>query len=181
MQGQKVHEYSVEVGPNGLPVARLGRVHNLITFGTAGERNVHYLDGNWVDDGGNPIDPDTVSQDYKDKAAALPFTPQHESAPDVFINCEFCDWADASRQYARHLSDRHIRPNGQLPNRVADPPFDPAQAAFAPAPKPRLRPEQLPPGKYALDDEGFVILNSNGSPRKVAGRPKKEVADEATA
>ena len=33
MENQKVHEYTVETGPNGLPVARLGRVHNLIMVG----------------------------------------------------------------------------------------------------------------------------------------------------
>lgn len=175
MEAQRVHEYMVETGPNGLPVARLGRVHNLITFVAAGNQKIHYWDGRWVDDGKNPIDPNDVPQAYKDAVASIPFNPNRDQTPQVLIQCEFCNESPEgipSGDYARHLAERHIR-NGQLavaPRTVLDPAQEPAPA--------KLRPEDLPPGNYVLDDEGFVVLKADGSPKKKAGRPRTEAVAE---
>lgn len=168
MEAQKVHEYTVETGPNGMPIARLGKVHNLVTFILSGKEKLHYLDGKWVDDGKNPVPLEDVPQAYIDAISAIPFTPDRYSH-DIMIPCEFCDESQPSKQYARHLVDKHIRAAG-----VADV----LQAAKPAADEGRrFKPEDLPPGNYALDDEGFVVLNKDGSPRLRAGRPTKEQAD----
>lgn len=178
MENQKVHEYTVETGANGLPQARLGRVHNLITFIRGGNEKVHYLNGKWVDDGKNPIDENTIPDDLKAAAAAIPFKPERDHSSQVLVQCEFCNTFPegiASGDYARHLIDAHVRPksNKEPVDAVApglDQPVDPSAAdAERPA---RMRPEQLPPGNYVTDEEGFVLLNQDGSPKKKAGRPK---------
>lgn len=162
MENQRVHEYSVQTGPNGLPIAQLGITHNLITFCESGKDKIHYLDGKWVDDGQNPIDPETVPQHMKDQVSRIPFDPSRGNAgPDVLINCEFCEFTGPGKEYAKHLIDKHV-PKGAKP------------AVAAPAPvnaEVKLKPEDLPPGDYVTDDEGFVVLNKDGSPRRKAGRP----------
>ena len=161
MENQRVHEYAVETGPNGLPIARLGIVHNLITFTESGKEKLHYLDGKWVDDGQNPVDPDTVPQHIKDAAASLPFNPVRDGTPDILINCEFCTFTGPGREYAKHLIEKHV-PKGAT--------AAPAEAA----PEVKLKPEDLPAGDYVTDDKGFVVLNKDGSPRRKAGRPSNK-------
>lgn len=165
MQNQKVHEYEVTAGPNGLPVAQLTRTHNLITFVKGGSEKVHFLNGRWVDDGGNPLEDAAIPQDYKAAVEALPFAPKGIREADILVNCEFCEWIGPRLDYAKHLSQKHIvaRSGTALPG--ADTLVD------APA---RVRPEDLPAGDYALDEEGYVILNKDGSPRKRAGRPRSD-------
>lgn len=160
MENQRVHEYSVMTGSNGLPVAQLGKVHNLITFVVSGQEKIHYLDGKWVDDGKNPIDPDTVPDHFKRQVAEIPFNPVRDGTPDVLVNCEFCEFSGAGREYAKHLIDKHIRK-------------DTPDAAPVAAPL-GLRPEDLPAGNYVVNEEGFVVLNKDGTPRRKAGRPSAE-------
>lgn len=173
MEGQRVQEYQIETGPNGMPIAKLGKVHNLITFVEGGKQKVHYLDGRWVDDGGNALDPDSVPDSYKEQVKAIPFKPDRHEA-SVLLHCEFCDQPIASRDYARHLVDTHIR-NGK--SATADPETGAGQTveptAAVTEEKRRFRPEDLPPDNYVLDDEGFVVLNADGTPRRKAGRPPK--------
>jgi len=109
MEGQRVHEYTVEVGPDGMPHARLGKVHNLITFIREGSEKVHYLDGRWVNDGGREVPETLVSDVMRQTVADLPFDPTRNMDPDVIQNCEFCDESMPSREYARHLVEAHIR------------------------------------------------------------------------
>ncbi len=109
MEGQKVHEYGVEAGPNGLPVARVTRVRNLITFVREGSQKLHYLDGQWVDDGKNPIDEKDVPEELKEQVKNIPFRSGYGSEADVLKNCEFCPDQMPSREYAEHLAAKHIR------------------------------------------------------------------------
>jgi hypothetical protein len=173
MQSQKVQEYTTETGPSGLPIARLGAVHNLITFVRGGSEKIHFFDGQWKDDGGNLLDPDSVPTDLKEQAAAIPFKPHFGSQEQVLINCEFCTEVVASGEYARHLTDKHIRGAVKTPRDPETPsidgPVDPTQR--------KLKPEDLPPGNYVLDDEGNVVLNLDGSPRKKAGRPRTDAQE----
>lgn len=169
MEGQKVHEYTVEMGTNGLPVARLGVVHNLITFISSGAPKLHYFDGRWVDDGGNAVPDENVPEEAKRQVATIPFDGSTDRTPDVMHDCEFCKWSGGLRQYARHLADSHIRP-GQ----VADPASLGEEAVPQPA---KLRPEDLPDGNYVTDDDGYVVLNVDGSPRKKGGRPRNPVQE----
>jgi hypothetical protein len=139
----------------GLPQARLGKIHNLITFIRSGFPKLHFLDGRWVDDGGNEIPESEVPAECKDQATALPFTPAVDFEGDVYRQCEFCTYEGPGREYADHLAKTHIRPAAQ-------------SAPVAPV---RLRPEQLPRGNYEIDAEGFVVLDEQGVPRKKRGRP----------
>jgi hypothetical protein len=166
MQGQKVQEYSVETGPNGLPVARLGQVHNLVTFIEGGRAKRHYLDGRWVDDGGNELPETDITDEMRAKVAAIPFKPNAAHQEQVLIHCEFCPETLPSGDYATHLA-KHVRA-GTAP--VVEH-SDTLAKSDAPV---RLRPDDLPPGNYVTDDDGFVVLNADGSPRKRAGRPPKE-------
>lgn len=171
MEGQRVQEYTTETGPNGLPVARLGRVHNLITFVRGGSEKIHYHDGDWVDDGKNKIDPESVPQELKDAVAAIPFKASYSTNEQVLINCEFCIEVLASGDYAQHLTNKHIR--GNIAKTPLDPEIPSLEGPFDPAQR-RYTVEDLPPGNYVLDDEGFVVLNADGTPRKKAGRPRNE-------
>lgn len=164
MENQRVHEYSVQTGPNGLPIAQLGKVHNLITFVESGREKLHYLDGKWVDDGQNEVSLDRVPQHIRDAVAKIPFNPVREGTPDVMLNCEFCEYSGPGRDYAKHLIDKHV-------NRAKAAPAP--QPAEEPVPSVKLRPEDLPAGEYVTDDEGFVVLNKDGSARRKAGRPPK--------
>jgi len=164
MENQKVHEYSVQTGANGLPIAQLGITHNLITFTESGKQKIHYLDGKWVDDGQNPIDPADVPQHMKYQVSRIPFNPVRDGTPDVLMNCEFCEFTGPGREYARHLIEKHV-PKGTVTAKPAE--------AVETAPV-KLKPEDLPPGNYVTDDEGFVVINSDGTPRRKAGRPKGE-------
>jgi hypothetical protein len=166
MENQKVHEYSIETGANGLPVARLGRVHNLITFITAGSPKLHFYDGRWLDDGGHEVPDENIPPAARQAAESIPFDGRLDKSPDVLIQCEFCPDDMPSRQYAKHLADKHIRSRATA--------ADPATIVEAAPVQPRLRLEDLPEGSYLTDDDGFVILNVDGSPRKKAGRPRKE-------
>lgn len=168
MENQRVHEYSVQTGPNGLPIAQLGKVHNLITFVESGKQKIHYLDGKWVDDGANEIPLDQVPMHLREAVAKIPFDPIREGTPDVLINCEFCEFTGPGRDYAKHLVEKHV------PKSAAKPQAAPAVVEAVSAPEVRLKPEDLPPGNYATDEEGFVIINQDGTPRKKAGRPPKE-------
>lgn len=177
MEGQRVQEYTVEIGTNGLPVARLGKVHNLITFVRADAQKVHFLDGKWVDDGRNPIPLEQVPEEYQHAVAAIPFTPDRQTT-DVLVNCEFCEFTGPGREYARHLANVHIRQRTQV-----DPPVGAGQTVEpeieVSTEQRRFKPEDLPPDNYVLDDEGFVVLNKDGSPRRKAGRPRTETEIEA--
>jgi hypothetical protein len=113
MENQKVHEYTVETGSNGLPVARLGRVHNLITIGHDGEQFI-YLDGRWVNGGGRPVDPEVIPPEVKAKAEAVPFKPQAGQNEQILLNCEFCTEILPSGEYAKHLAAKHIRPTAPV-------------------------------------------------------------------
>lgn len=179
MQGQRVQEYTTEMGLNGLPVARLGKVHNLVTFINSGQPKLHYLDGKWCDDGGNEIPLDKVPLDAQHQVRSIPFTPDRRDA-DVVVNCEFCEWTAGSREYAKHLTEKHIRPLKPVdPTDGAGQPVDPEQrtetlVGDAVETQRRFKPEDLPPDNYVLDDEGFVVLNKDGTPRRKAGRPSAE-------
>lgn len=161
MENQRVHEYSVQVGANGLPIAQLGLTHNLITFCESGRQKIHYFDGKWLDDGGNDIPLDTIPEYMREQVSRIPFNPVRDGMPDVLVNCEFCEFTGAGREYAKHLIDKHV-PKAAKPGTVAEP------AAQEPV---KLRPEDLPAGEYVTDDEGFVVLNKDGTPRRKAGRP----------
>lgn len=174
MENQRVHEYSTEVGPNGLPQARLTKTHNLITFIKSGAEKVHYLDGRWVDDGGNDVDESVIPDDLKVQAHAIPFKQAGFRDADVLVNCEFCAYTGPSREYAEHLAEKHIKAarstgaDSPLPGlgQVVDPAADERPV--------RLKPEELPPGNYVTDEDGFVVINADGTPRKKAGRPRSE-------
>lgn len=167
MQGQKVQEYNTEV-VNGMPVARLTKTHNLITFVKGGSEKIHYLDGRWVDDGGHQIDESVVPQDYLAQVRAIPFKPTGLRDAAVLVNCEFCQWDGPSTEYAKHLGNAHIR------TRAAEIAPGVGQAVEPEAAPARLRPEDLPEGDYVTDEEGFVVLNKDGSPRKKPGRPRND-------
>lgn len=169
MQNQKVQEYSIEAGPNGLPAARLSKTHNLITFVKSGSEKVHYLDGRWVDDGGNALDEAAIPQDYKDEVTRIPFKPTGFRDATVLVRCEFCGWDGPNTDYPKHLGDAHIR--AARASEIAPGIGQAVEPEAAPA---RLRPEDLPEGNYVTDPEGFVVLNADGSPRKKAGRPRSE-------
>jgi len=168
MQGQKVHEYSTEVGPMGLPVAKLSKTHNLITFIKGGSEKVHFLDGRWVDDGGNAVDESVIPEDFKEQARSIPFKPTGFRDSAVLVNCEFCGWDGASTEYPKHLANAHIR------TRAAEIAPGIGQAVEPESAPAKLRPEDLPEGNYVTDEEGFVVLNVDGSPRKKPGRPRNE-------
>lgn len=171
MEGQKVHEYSVEIGTNGLPIARLGKVHNLITFVRADAQKVHYLDGKWVDDGKNQLPIESIPQEFQDAVATIPFTPDRAQT-DVLVNCEFCEFTGPGKEYARHLANVHIRNRPTVDPAVgAGSTVEPEAEALD---QRRFTPADLPPDNYVLDDEGFVVLNKDGTPRRKAGRPRTE-------
>src|SRR5882724_4939712 len=154
MENQRVHEYTVETGANGLPVARLGSVHNLITFVTGGSQKIHYLDGRWVDDGNHPIPEDQVPDEIKRQAREIVFNPGFKADAQTLVNCEFCSSQFPSGQYARHLTNDHIRPRAQV-----------AQAVEA-APVPGLDDDV----EYVKNEDGTPVLNKDGSPRLRPGR-----------
>ena len=168
MENQKVHEYVVEKS-GGRPMARVGRVHNLITFIEAGMPKRHYFDGKWVNDAGLVLDESKIPPHLKKQAEELPFNAMEfaQRTPDVLQSCEFCPTELPSREYAAHLISDHMR--GKTVE--ATPVLDLAQVP-ALAPTVRLRPEDLPDGQYVVDEDGFVQINSDGSPRKRPGRPK---------
>lgn len=174
MENQKVHEYTVVRGPAG-PVAQIGKVHNLITFVQGGHGKVHYYDGRWVDDGGNALDPKEIPDHFKKQVELIPFRPTDytDRGPDVLIPCEFCDpkapindEGVPSREYAQHLIRYHMQHV-----KKSDDELPAANGEYTATV--RVRPEDLPEGNYATDDEGFVMFNEDGTPRKRVGRPKK--------
>ena len=108
MENQKVHEYTVETGPNGLPVARLGRVHNLIMVGFEGEI-YESLDGRWVRANGQ-ADTRVIPEEVKARVEAVAPPTGYGSAVQVLMHCEFCPDILASGEYAKHLANKHVRP-----------------------------------------------------------------------
>ncbi len=127
MENFKVHEYTVETGPAGLPIARLGRVRPLVIIGLSGEEWNNY-DGKWVNAACVPIDPDTVPQAAKDIYAKKQRPDLSGTTADTLWNCEFCPAQMPSRQYPEHLANIHIRPGMKavaLPSDTAAS-FDPA-------------------------------------------------------
>jgi hypothetical protein len=104
MENQKVHEYTVSTGPNGLPAAQLGKVNHLVTFIQGGLGKIHNLNGRWVNDGNIPIDESLIPEHIKQQFEAIPFDGRVDRTPDVFVNCEFCAYSGPSREYAKHTS-----------------------------------------------------------------------------
>jgi len=109
MENQKVHEYVIETGANGLPVARLGKVHHLVTVGYNGVEYT-YLDGRFVKGNGQQMDQSTVPDEVVARVKEVPFKGAYGHVEQQLINCEFCADILASGQYARHLADKHVRP-----------------------------------------------------------------------
>jgi hypothetical protein len=156
MQNQKVQEYTVRPNASGLPVAELGHVHDLRTFVRSGSAKIHWLDDRFVSDNGDTIPSEDVPQEIKDAVASMPFkSGKPGEVTHVYQDCEYCMWSGVRQEYADHLVKAHVSHD--------------KKAAFK-----RIKPEDIDDAeKYVLDEDGFVALKADGTPKLKAGRPPK--------
>lgn|SRR5439155_17571387 len=175
-EGYKVHEYTVETGPSGLPIARIGRIRPHTTYGFNGAEYYNW-DGKWVNAACVEVSPDTIPDEIKRQHSLKEPPDLTGTVADVLVFCEFCPDQMPGKGYARHLADKHIRPGVRAAAPVVDvSAFEAGSEALDPdAEVPdRVHPAEIPPGNYVTDEEGYVLLNKDGTPKRKAGRPRKE-------